>query len=304
MGFYFRGFNLSSSKTMKAKCSGGPGVKHALPLATSSQNKTLFQNRINFSISSSNRARGSKGFSSLTPSRSFSEISRSGPPLSSIRSQEKNPFCFFSKKAFFSITRASATDSDFSDGREQSTGKADPPTGKSESSSQTINNQNFGATFFRKHRDSVVNAMTKDGQLRIAIVSNSRSVSEVARRQKIQRNPAVLDLFSRCASAASLLSSFLKGDERVIVQIRSDQAPVVQNIIAEAIQVGEIRGILTMDPEPGVPENAPAQNIGDLILPGILIIKRILYDMVPPSPLSLSQIFGYLPAHDLLVMQI
>ena len=117
--------------------------------------------------------------------------------------------------------------------------------------------------------DRSVRVISKDGLFRAVAVKNSAS----ARTAQLNHGyPSKFALsLAREMSFASLLSAFLKGEERIIVQIDSENTHL-QRLYSEAMPIGEIRafGICNKD-------------VDDCNLSGsILRVSRILYGKTEP----------------------
>ncbi len=131
-----------------------------------------------------------------------------------------------------------------------------------------------------KLRDRVVRAMTADGFFRVAGINNSTAVRTA--QENHQLSPLNAVLLGRLMSAASLLSSFLSGEERVILE--ASGAGPLQHLYAEALQVGEVRAYSA---NPGfMPdiEGADANfQLSDALGIGLLKVTRIQYNQYEPT---------------------
>lgn len=67
-----------------------------------------------------------------------------------------------------------------------------------------------------QHRDRVVRAMSDNGMFRIAVAKITQTVETA--RIKHNLDPLLSYLLGKTLTSSVLLSSFLKGEERVIVQ--------------------------------------------------------------------------------------
>ncbi|MBK9249271.1 MAG: Hsp33 family molecular chaperone HslO [Ignavibacteria bacterium] len=122
-------------------------------------------------------------------------------------------------------------------------------------------------------RDRVIRAITTNGKFRVAAVK-STATSRMA-MENHQLNSLSGFLLSRALSGVALLSSFLKGEERISIQF--DGNGPVRTVYAEALQVGEIRGYVRASSE--IPEiNSLADGIGI----GFLKVSKYLYDNFEP----------------------
>ncbi|MES2764801.1 MAG: Hsp33 family molecular chaperone HslO [Bacteroidota bacterium] len=125
-------------------------------------------------------------------------------------------------------------------------------------------------------RDRVLRAITKDGKFRAACIKNTE-VARVA-QQRHALDPLAATLLARTMSGASLLSSFLKGEERTTIEI--DGSGVLKYIFVEALQVGEVRGYVRYAKDAAEREVA---TIGDAIGIGLFKVTRVLYNQQEPS---------------------
>ncbi|MFM7773367.1 MAG: Hsp33 family molecular chaperone HslO [Candidatus Kapaibacterium sp.] len=121
-----------------------------------------------------------------------------------------------------------------------------------------------------RNRDRSARAITTDGNFRAAAIINTQSVAEAQRRHATE--PVASLLLGRALSAASLLATFLKGEERVSLELMGNG--VYRKVFAEALQVGEVRGYV----EP----NAHPEQADDAIGIGLLRVTRVLYGKFEP----------------------
>lgn len=120
-------------------------------------------------------------------------------------------------------------------------------------------------------RDRVTRAMTNDGLFRASVIHNTRSVR--AAEEKHQLSPIGSLALARALTGASLMASFLKGEERVVITANGDG--VVGSIYAEAMSIGEVRGYVTMSNTPNTDRMGP---LGE----GLLKVQRVLYGEYEP----------------------
>ena len=74
-------------------------------------------------------------------------------------------------------------------------------------------------------------------------------------------------------TGATLMASFLKGEERIVVTADGDGQ--VKSVYAEALHAGEVRGYSNLNGDKSEEANSP---LGD----GILKVQRILYGKQEP----------------------
>ncbi len=120
------------------------------------------------------------------------------------------------------------------------------------------------------NRDRSARAMTTDGNFRAAAIINTQTVHEAQRRHST--DPVASLLLGRALSAASLLATFLKGEERVSIELMGNG--VFKKVFAEALQVGEVRGYVELNAHPEVDNDA----LGI----GLLRVTRVLYGKFEP----------------------
>lgn len=120
------------------------------------------------------------------------------------------------------------------------------------------------------NRDRSARAITTDGNFRAAAIINTNAVREAQKRHGT--DPAASLLLGRALSAASLLASFLKGEERVSIELMGNG--VFKKIFAEAMQVGEVRGYAEINATP----ERPDEPLGI----GLLRVTRVLYGKFEP----------------------
>ncbi|MBX7155829.1 MAG: Hsp33 family molecular chaperone HslO [Candidatus Kapaibacterium sp.] len=119
-------------------------------------------------------------------------------------------------------------------------------------------------------RDRVARAITTDGKFRAAAITNTNAAKEAQRRHQL--DPVASLLMARGLAAASLLSSFLKGEERIVVEAMGNG--VIKKVFAEALQVGEVRGYVESNSKPDMPNEA----LGI----GLFRVTKILYGKFEP----------------------
>jgi molecular chaperone Hsp33 len=125
-------------------------------------------------------------------------------------------------------------------------------------------------------RDRVLRVITKDGKFRAACIKNTE-VARVA-QQRHALDPLAGTLLARLMSGVSLLSSFLKGEERTTIEI--DCSGVIKSLFAEALQVGEVRGYVRYAKDAA---ERPVATIADALGIGLFKVTRVLYNQSEPS---------------------
>lgn len=124
-------------------------------------------------------------------------------------------------------------------------------------------------------RDRVVRAFDKAGKFRLAAVKNTRSAQTAASRHRLPVIPSFL--LARQMAATTMLASFLKTEERIIIETESDNA--IRKIYTEAMQNGEIRGYVNYIPSI---DEAEFTAIEDLFGAGLFRVSKILSDRTEP----------------------
>lgn len=124
-------------------------------------------------------------------------------------------------------------------------------------------------------RDRAVRVISKDGHYRAVCVKNTTTALTAQKNHKLDAIPAIL--LARTLAGASLASAFLKGEERIVLQIDCDGA--VSKIFAEAMQLGEVRGFIDLK-NPG--SKIEGDNIADIIGNGLFRLSRVLYNEAEP----------------------
>ena len=119
-------------------------------------------------------------------------------------------------------------------------------------------------------RDRVTKAISKDGFFRAAVVHNTIAAQTAQSRHKLE--PLRGLLVARAMTGATLMASFLKGEERVVVIAEGDGS--VKTVYAEALQLGEVRGYAKINPSPEERDSP----VGE----GVLKVQRILYGKREP----------------------
>lgn len=126
-------------------------------------------------------------------------------------------------------------------------------------------------------RDRVVRAMTKDGHFRLAAVNLSHTVQTAQQRHNLGALATVF--LGRLMAGATLMASFLKGEERIILEAMG-HGPL-QKLYAEAMQVGEIRGYAA-EPQATLDFSDASVSLGDALGVGLFRVTKILYNRFEP----------------------
>jgi len=128
-----------------------------------------------------------------------------------------------------------------------------------------------------KFKDRLVKGIEAGGQFKISVVKTT----EVVRTAQKNHNLSLLTtvLLGRTLTAAMLLASELKGEERIRIRIEGDGP--VGSITAEANRAGEMRGYV-QNPGAELDYSDSEVTIGDGIGIGLLTVSKILYDEAEP----------------------
>ncbi len=129
-----------------------------------------------------------------------------------------------------------------------------------------------------QHRDRVARGLTEDGHFRIGVVRSSSLASRAQERHGL--GPLAAVILGRAMSGAALLASFLKGEERIIIEIKGSGP--LGLVYAEAMQVGEIRGFVG-NPTATIDMKADNAQLGDGLGLGLMQVSKILYDRGEPT---------------------
>ncbi len=126
-----------------------------------------------------------------------------------------------------------------------------------------------------KLRDKVVRAISKDKTIRIAIVKNTNTAKEAQERHNLDFVSATL--LSRAMAGATLISSFMKGEERIVIQLQGNGP--ISDIYAEAMHLGEVRGYVEHRADIEVEQ---MKSLKDAIGIGLLSVSKIQFDKKDP----------------------
>lgn len=96
--------------------------------------------------------------------------------------------------------------------------------------------------------DQLIRILTTDGTIRVSVAETTLLVEEVRRRQ--QTDPTATVAVGRLATAAALMSSLLKGNQRIGLSVEGNGP--LQRIQAEADAHGRVRATLKV-PQAGLP---------------------------------------------------
>ncbi len=124
-------------------------------------------------------------------------------------------------------------------------------------------------------RDRSVRVLSKDGHFRVVCVKSSQASRKAQENHNLDSVAAFF--LSRALSSALMMSSFLKGEERVVVE--ADGSGLIRKIFAEALQLGETRGFVEINNEFA---DKKINDISEALGAGTLRISKILYHKAEP----------------------
>lgn len=119
-------------------------------------------------------------------------------------------------------------------------------------------------------RDRVIRVLAKDKQIRAIAVKNTVAAQTAQKNHELGFVPATL--LAKLLSAASMVASTLKGEERVTLEMNSDG--YITKLFAEALRVGEVRGYAVQSKDIHLED---VQN-SDFIGIGLLSVSKVLYN--------------------------
>lgn len=124
-------------------------------------------------------------------------------------------------------------------------------------------------------RDRVIRVLAKDKQIRAIAIKNTIAVKTAQSNHQLGFVPATL--LAKLLSAASMIASTLKGEERVVLEMNSNG--FVTKLFAEALRVGEVRGYAVQSKDINIEE---VEN-SDFIGLGLLTVSKVLYNKAEPT---------------------
>lgn len=138
-----------------------------------------------------------------------------------------------------------------------------------------------------RFKDRLIKGIATDGQFKISVVKTT----DVVQTAKENHNLSLLStvLLGRALTAAMLLASELKGEERI--KLRFEGNGPVGVIAAEANRVGEIRGYV-QKPRAALDYSQPDTELGDGLGVGLLTVSKILYNEAEPRTSTIQLVKG------------
>lgn len=123
-------------------------------------------------------------------------------------------------------------------------------------------------------RDRVISVLSADGKFRAVIVRNTSSAEMAQRLHNLDYIPA--SYLAKVLSTTTMLSCFLKGEERVITDINTNG--YINRIYAESLHLGECRGFVSINSA----KKSNIKEVRDILGIGIMKVSRILYGQNEP----------------------
>lgn len=126
-----------------------------------------------------------------------------------------------------------------------------------------------------KGRDRVIRILSKDGLFRGVALKNTIMAKDAQLKHNLDALPAFF--LAKAMSAATLISAFLKGEERISIDIEGNG--IIERLFAEAIQVGETRGFVRVNSDY---DESRLSTLDEALGFGKMRISRVLYNKTEP----------------------
>lgn len=136
-------------------------------------------------------------------------------------------------------------------------------------------------------KDRLIKGITTDGHFKISVVKTTEVVKTARENHQLSLLNTVI--LGKALTATMLLASDLKGEERI--QLRMDGDGPIGFLVAEANQVGEIRGYVK-NPAAELNYSNPETQLGDGIGLGVLTFSKVLYNEAEPRTSSIQIVNG------------
>ncbi len=136
-------------------------------------------------------------------------------------------------------------------------------------------------------KDRLIKGITTDGHFKISVVKTTEVVKTARENHQLSLLNTVI--LGKALTATMLLASELKGEERI--QLRMDGDGPIGFLVAEANQVGEIRGYVK-NPMAELDYSKPETQLGDGIGLGVLTFSKVLYNEAEPRTSSIQIVNG------------
>jgi molecular chaperone Hsp33 len=138
-----------------------------------------------------------------------------------------------------------------------------------------------------KFKDRLIRGIEKNGQFKISVVKTTDVIQTAKNNHSLSLLNTVL--LGRTLTAAMLLASGLKGEERIKIRLEGNGPAGM--ITAEANQVGEIRGFV-QHPAAELDYSREEVSVGDGIGIGLLTVSKILYNEAEPRTSTIQIVKG------------
>lgn len=125
-------------------------------------------------------------------------------------------------------------------------------------------------------RDRLVNIISKDGNLRVSFIKNSKT--SIDAQQKHELDYISSTYLAQLLAVNAMIASFLKGEERVSIDISSNN--YLKKLYSESNQVGEIRGYAIVNNDIQIDN---LTSLDEILSDGFLSVTRILYNNNEPT---------------------
>lgn len=138
-----------------------------------------------------------------------------------------------------------------------------------------------------ENKDRIIKGITKDGNFKISVVKTT----DVVKAAREKHNLSLLNtvILGRALTGVMLMASELKGEERI--QLRMDGNGPIGFLVAEANQVGEIRGYV-QNPAAELNYDNPDATLGDGLGLGVLTFSKVLYNEAEPRVSTIQLVKG------------
>lgn len=131
------------------------------------------------------------------------------------------------------------------------------------------------------NRDRCVRVLSKNGMVRAVCIKNTTTARTAQEKHKLDHVPAFV--LAKALAAASMISSFLKGEERVTLDINGNG--IIETVFAEALQAGETRGFVNLADDI---DTRVINNASEVLGLGLLRVSQYIYNKSEP-------IYGIIP---------
>lgn len=138
-----------------------------------------------------------------------------------------------------------------------------------------------------KFNDRLIKGIEAEGRFKISVVKTTDVVQTAKENHGLSMLNTVL--LGRTLTAAMLLASELKGEERIKLQMEGNGP--IGLLVAEANRVGEIRGY-SQHPAIELDYSQPDVSIGDGIGLGLLTVSKTLYNEAEPRTSTIEIVEG------------